>query len=188
MLIVSMQSIDRSGETDHGADAPAIIPRPQIDGSSRTMQQLYAMPGHLIRRVHQVSGAIFAEEVGSQELTSVQFGALYVIRAHPGLDATRLSALIAFDRSTIGGVLERLETKGWIVRGHAPGDRRTKRLRLTADGEALLKKVEGAVARVQERLLAPLPPAERETFIRLLTKLAALHAEEEPTRPRSAEG
>ncbi|SHJ22428.1 transcriptional regulator, MarR family [Roseomonas rosea] len=142
------------------------------------MQQLYAMPGHLVRRIHQISGAIFAEEIGDHDLTSVQFSALYTIRASPGIDATRLSALIAFDRSTIGGVLERLEAKGWVVREPAPGDRRKKQLRLTADGETLLRDVEEAVARVQERLLAPLPPAERTTFMRLLSKLTRLHEEE----------
>jgi DNA-binding MarR family transcriptional regulator len=143
------------------------------------MERLYAMPGHLIRRAHQISGALFAEEVGGHDLTSVQFAALYAICAHPGLDATRLSALIAFDRSTLGGVLERLEGKGLIARSHAEGDRRAKQLRLTEAGAALLAAVEAPVRRVQDRLLAPLGPEDRETFIRLLTQLTA---------PQEAEG
>ncbi|MBP0446281.1 MarR family transcriptional regulator [Roseomonas sp. SSH11] len=140
------------------------------------MQHLYAMPGHLIRRAHQISGALFAEELDGFDLTSVQFGALYAIRAHPGVDATRLSSLIAFDRSTLGGVIERLEAKGWIRRDPAPGDRRAKRLHLTAEGEKLLRDVEEPVRRVQERLLAPLPPGDRATFLRLLAQLTQLHA------------
>ncbi|HEY8610865.1 MAG TPA: MarR family transcriptional regulator [Roseomonas sp.] len=153
------------------------------------MQHLYAMPGHLIRRAHQISGAIFAEEVSSHDLTSVQFGALYAIQANPGVDATRLSALIAFDRSTLGGVLERLEAKGWIVREHSAGDRRAKLLRLTASGEALLRQVEAPVRRVQERLLAPLSPADRATFVRLLAQLTELHNEVAPAPlRRSGEG
>ena len=51
------------------------------------------MPGHLIRRVHQVSTAYFAEECGP-DLTAVQYAALVAIGAHPGIDATRLSQLI----------------------------------------------------------------------------------------------
>ncbi len=42
--------------------------------------------------------------------------ALVAIHTHPGIDATRLSAVIAFDRSTLGSVIERLETKGYIER------------------------------------------------------------------------
>ena len=150
------------------------------------MQEIYGMPGHLIRRAQQISGAIFAEEVGEHDLTSVQFSALFAIRAHPGVDATRLSALIAFDRSTLGGVLERLEAKGWIVREPAPEDRRAKRLRLTGAGAALLRQVEEPVRRVQERLLAPLSPADRAAFLRLIAQLADLHNEVTPAPIRPA--
>ncbi len=73
------------------------------------------LPGHLIRRVHQVSTAYFAEECGG-DLTAVQYAALVAIGAHPGIDATRLSEIIYFDRSTIGDVLDRMEGKGWILR------------------------------------------------------------------------
>lgn len=136
---------------------------------------IHRMPGHLIRRVHQAHGAIFAEECGSLDLTSVQFAALSAIAAYPGVDATRLSSLIAFDRSTLGGVLERLEGKGWIARDGAPEDRRVKLLRATPAGLALLRRAAPAVRRVQERLLEPLSAADRRTALRLLTQLAALH-------------
>ncbi|MCS6878835.1 MAG: MarR family transcriptional regulator, partial [Geminicoccaceae bacterium] len=86
------------------------------------MRELYTKPGHLIRRAHQLATALFAEECG--ELTPVQYAALWAIAAQPGIDATRVSALIAFDRSTIGDVLERLEGKGWIRRETSPTDRR----------------------------------------------------------------
>lgn len=133
------------------------------------------MPGHLIRRAQQVSTAIFTDECAGFDLTAVQYAALSMIEATPGVDATRLSALIAFDRSTIGGVLERLEAKGWIARDSSPGDRRIKLLRITQDGAALLRQVEPAVRRVQERLLAPLTPRDRATMLRLLGELANLH-------------
>ena len=76
------------------------------------------LPGHLIRRVHQLSTAYFAEECGG-DLTAVQYAALVAIGAHPGIDATRLSEIIYFDRS-IGDVLDRMETKGWILRESTP--------------------------------------------------------------------
>jgi len=55
-------------------------------------------------------------------LTSVQYAALVAIWANPHVDATRLSALTGFDRSTIGDVLERLEAKGWVLRSSSPND------------------------------------------------------------------
>jgi DNA-binding MarR family transcriptional regulator len=138
------------------------------------MDTLYDMPGHLIRRAHQISTALFAEECAGFDLTSVQYAALVAIRANPEVDATRLSALIAFDRSTLGDVLERLEAKGWVLRSPSPTDRRAKLLRLTLEGERLLRAVEPAVRRVQQRLLEPLAPADR-AMLRLLGQIAAIH-------------
>lgn len=135
------------------------------------MDELFVMPGHLIRRAHQVSTALFTEECGAFDLTSVQFAALWAIRGHPDIDATRLAAIIAFDRSTTGDVLERLEAKGWVIRAASPTDRRVKQVRLSPAGEALLDQVLPAVRRVQERLLAALGDQDRAAFIRLLTAL-----------------
>ncbi len=144
------------------------------------MESLYRMPGHLIRRAHQVSSAIFAEECAGFDLTSVQYASLSAIDANPGVDATRLSQLVAFDRSTLGEVLERLVAKGWVLRDGSARDRRVKLLRLARAGESLLRQVEPAVRRVQQRLLAPLAPADRETMLTLLAQLADVHNEVTP--------
>ncbi len=129
------------------------------------------LPGHLIRRVHQASTAYFAEECGG-ELTAVQYAALVAIGSHPGIDATRLSEIIYFDRSTIGDVLDRMEGKGWIRREYTPSDRRIKRLDLSSAGQEVLQHVEPGIRRVQDRLLAPLTAAEAKTLVRLLGKMA----------------
>ena len=139
------------------------------------MDSFHAMPGYLIRRAQQISTALFAEECAEFDLTAVQYAALAAIRAHPEVDATRLSALIAFDRSTIGGVLERLEAKGWVLRTPSAGDKRVKLLRLTLEGERLLRRVGPAVRRVQQRLLKPLAQPDRAALLRLLTQLADAH-------------
>jgi DNA-binding MarR family transcriptional regulator len=128
------------------------------------------LPGHLIRRVHQVSTAYFSEECG--DLTAVQYAALVAIGAHPGIDATRLSEIIFFDRSTIGDVLDRMEGKGWILRYSTPSDKRIKRLEVSPAGQEALHLVEPGIRRVQDRLLAALTAAEAKTLIRLLAKVA----------------
>ena len=151
------------------------------------MDSLYDMPGHLIRRAHQASTALFAEECAGFDLTSVQFAALVAVKANPDVDATRLSALIAFDRSTIGGVLERLEAKGWVLRSPSPADKRVKLLRLTLEGERLLRQVEPAVRRVQRRLLEPLTPADRAAMLRLLGQIAAVHNDVTPAPLQAAD-
>jgi DNA-binding MarR family transcriptional regulator len=140
-----------------------------------SMQSIYGKPGHLIRRAQQISTALFSEECGAHDLTSVQYAALCAIRETPGLDATRLSSIIAFDRSTLGDVLERLESKGWIIRTPGQADKRIKQLHLSPAGADLLTSVDPAAARVQDRILAPLSPPDRTTLMRLLEQLVDLH-------------
>src|SRR5262245_47087821 len=81
-----------------------------------TLADLSGKPGHLIRRLQQIAVAIFMEECADHDITPVQYAAMVAIRDNPGLDATRIAALIAFDRATLGNVLERLEAKGTIAR------------------------------------------------------------------------
>ena len=137
----------------------------------KVRESFSTLPGHLIRRVHQVSTAYFAEECGG-DLTAVQYAALVAIGAHPGIDATRLSEIIYFDRSTIGDVLDRMVGKDWIRRASTLADRRIKLLEITPAGQGVLQQVEPAIARVQARLLAPLSSAEAKTLTRLLSKMA----------------
>ena len=137
----------------------------------RVRESFSRLPGHLVRRVHQVATAYFAEECGA-DLTAVQYAALVAIGAHPGIDATRLSEIIFFDRSTIGDVLDRMEGKGWILRSSTPSDRRIKRVELSPAGQEALHQVEPGIRRVQDWLLAALTAAEAKTLIRLLAKVA----------------
>jgi DNA-binding MarR family transcriptional regulator len=142
-----------------------------------TMDAVYIKPGYLFRRMQQIAVAIFVEECRAHDLTPVQFAALVAIHTHPGIDATRLSAVIAFDRSTLGNVIERLETKGYIERKSSREDKRIKLLDLTKAGAALLRDIMPDVDRAQARMLQPLKPADRKTLLALLTQLVDLNNE-----------
>jgi DNA-binding MarR family transcriptional regulator len=137
---------------------------------------LYAQPGHLIRRCQQIAVAVFAEETSGYDITPVQFAALFTVREHPGLEQATLARLIAFDRSTVGSVIDRLEEKKLVVRRMAKHDRRAKLLYATDAGETLLKGVMARVARAQARMLEPLSARERKVFIKLMMRLVGVDA------------
>ncbi|MFM8567374.1 MAG: MarR family winged helix-turn-helix transcriptional regulator [Gemmatimonadota bacterium] len=150
------------------------------------LDDLYTHPGHLIRRVHQIAVALFMAECGESGITPVQYACLKALKANPGVDATRLSALIAFDRSTIGNVLERLERKGLIQRFPSADDKRIKLLKLVPQGRLLLRRLETAVARSQKKILAPLSAEQQRTLMKLLTQLVVANGEALP--PTSGSG
>jgi DNA-binding MarR family transcriptional regulator len=141
------------------------------------MDAVYTAPGYLFRRMQQIAVAIFMEECRSFDLTPVQYAALIAIHTHPGIDATRLSAVIAFDRSTLGNVIERLQTKKLIERKPSIEDKRVKLLYLTKSGAALLRDITPSVERAQARMLQPLRPADRKALMALLEQLVDLNNE-----------
>ena len=142
-----------------------------------TIDAVYAAPGYLFRRMQQIAVSIFMEECKAFDLTPVQYAALIAIHTHPGIDATRLSAVIAFDRSTLGSVIERLQAKDFVERKPAPEDKRIKLLYLTKSGAAILREIIPAVERAQARMLEPLKPADRKTLMGLLSQLVDLNNE-----------
>ena len=142
-----------------------------------TMDAVYTAPGYLFRRMQQIAVAIFVEECRNFDLTPVQYAALIAIHTHPGIDATRLSAVIAFDRSTLGNVIERLEAKKLIERKASAGDKRVKLLTLTKSGAALLREIAPAVEQAQARMLQPLKASDRKALMALLSQLVDLNNE-----------
>ena len=142
-----------------------------------TMDAVYTAPGYLFRRMQQIAVALFVEECRAFDLTPVQYAALIAIHTHPGIDATRLSAVIAFDRSTLGSVIERLEAKKLIDRKPSAEDKRVKLLVLTKAGAAILRDIVPWVEKAQARMLQPLKPADRKLLLGLLTQLVDLNNE-----------
>lgn len=134
---------------------------------------IYTMPGHLIRRLNQISVALFTQQMAKVglTLTPVQFAALIGIRAHPDVDQATLAGLVAYDRATLGKVIDRLENRELLRRVTSASDRRAKTLRLTAKGEAMLEMADPHVRALQPGILDGLDEAEQDVFLKLLTKI-----------------
>lgn len=138
------------------------------------MNQLYALPGHLIRRLHQQAVAAFvieAKAAGFDDLTPVQYGTLATLLAHPGIDQATLAGLVAYDRVTIGGVVSRLESRGYLTRNISETDRRARTLTLTERGEFVVQTIQPAVRAAQARILSPLDPDAQALFMQLLYRM-----------------
>ena len=127
------------------------------------------MAGHLIRRLHQQSSQVFVQRVqaAGYDLTPVQFAALDAIHAHPATDQARIAEVIACDRATIGGVIDRLEQKGWVRRVVSERDRRAREVSLTTQGERVRTALLPIVRDLQRDILEPLSEADRARFLKL---------------------
>lgn len=127
------------------------------------------MAGHLIRRLHQQSTQLFVvrTQAAGFDLTPVQYAAIEAIYENPGIDQARVAEMIGYDRATIGGVIERLEKKGWIRRVVSEQDRRARELSLTAKGNNVRMALQALVQELQKDILQPLSTEEQAAFIKL---------------------
>jgi len=128
-------------------------------------------PGFLIRRLHQIHLALFAEECAAFQVTPVQFSILSVASLRPDLDQVRLAIEIGVDRATLANVLARLEKRGLVIRRASPVDGRMKLVSLSSEGEALLRQMAPAAERAHARTLLGLTARERAAFIQSLRQL-----------------
>ncbi|WJS02522.1 MarR family winged helix-turn-helix transcriptional regulator [Roseibium aggregatum] len=136
------------------------------------MRNLEQMPGHLIRRLQQIAVAVFHTEVDAVgfDMTPVQFAALVRVAENPGIDQITLAGLIAYDRTTIAGVVDRLVQKGFLSRAVSEKDRRAKVLHMTDAGTDALSRLGPAVEKAQQVMLSGLDRQEADDFMRLLQK------------------
>jgi len=129
------------------------------------------LPGHNIRRLQQIAVGIFLDETADVNVTPVQFALLFAASLQAGLDQRTLAGRIGLDTSTIGAVVDRLESRELIERKVSPDDKRVRLLSVTPAGKKLLEGVMPAMLRAQERMLAPLAKADRPKFMAMVKRI-----------------
>jgi DNA-binding MarR family transcriptional regulator len=136
-----------------------------------SLSRLYARPGFLLRRAHQISAAVFEDACRDVGLTPAQFGVLTVLQAHAGMGQSDLARALGFDKVTVLRVLRGLQARGLLERGPAHASRRNVSVSLTAQGEALLRQARKPAEKAYRRLMAPLDRQQQEQLIALLQLL-----------------
>lgn len=142
---------------------------------NRSLDDLYARPGFLLKRCHQVAVGIFLDECSEFDITPSQHGCLRALHEFPGIDQIALGRLVGLDRSTAGLVIKGLSQRKLINRVVNRNDKRRMRLILSAEGEQLLRTIGPAAARAAERVLRGIPRESRSSFLSLLRTFLAGH-------------
>jgi len=130
--------------------------------------ELSGLIGYRLRRAQQELFRDFAASI--PDLSPGRAGLLMLIEANPGVTQSRLAQAMALDRSTMVGVLDALEARGWLERRKG-ADRRTNGLWLTRSGRIVLARVKRRIANHEARVTARLSGAERTRLLVLLGKL-----------------
>ena len=115
--------------------------------------------------------ATFAGQVGQGEITPNLIGVLAVVARAPGTNQAELARLIGLEKATVGQQVSRAVDLGLVRREHSPVDKRSYTLRLTPQGEAMLKTLRKRIPPHEKMIGRRLSPAERRLLRGLLDKL-----------------
>ena len=123
------------------------------DAARLSQGDLAGLIGYRLRRAQQELFRDFAASI--PDLSPGRAGLLMLIEANPGVTQSRLAQAMALDRSTMVGVLDALESRGWLERRKG-SDRRTNGLWLTRAGRVTLARVKRRIADHEMRVTARL--------------------------------
>lgn len=101
--------------------------------------------GFLISKIKQIQGRVFEKmlsEYSISEFNGAQGRILFVLWEKDNIPIKELSDITGLAKTTLTGMLDRLELSGNIVRNYDPKDRRTVRIRLTDRSRGLREKYE----------------------------------------------
>jgi DNA-binding MarR family transcriptional regulator len=154
-----------------------------MTADARTPERLRNAPSWLINLVsthsHRLVGAGFAA-AGAR---GYHYRLLAALAEYGPSSQATLGRHTGIDRSDVVAALNELAAKGLVDRSPDPSDRRRNIITLTPDGSRHLRELDDVLAGIQDELLAPLAPAEREQLTGLLTRLADHHADKQSRSP-----
>ena len=101
-------------------------------------------------------------------LTSIQSDALIAALRKPEITASQLKEQLQLSQSTVAGIIERLESKGFISKVSDPQDARKTRLIPTEQGRQLEEKLRKIALDIQNAISDGMNTEEQAEFSRLL--------------------
>jgi DNA-binding MarR family transcriptional regulator len=145
-----------------------VPPPSSVDAPSRRRLPI------LLRHAWFSLNQTFRRRLAHTGVTPDQFTALRTLMEHEpqGLTQSGLNRLIASDPNTIGALVERMASMGWITRVRHEQDRRAYRLCLTPAGRETYERVREIAIALQTEVLAGWPEQKREEFLEDLACVA----------------
>lgn len=150
-----------------GLTTGPILDRNAYPESQRDALKLWVV----LSRCYSTFAQSEAARTKMKDLTSPQFGVLEAL-AHLGpMKMCDLGGKLLMSGANVTGVVDRLESKGFVRRVMQVGDRRTYIIHLTDAGGKLISKIFSRHAKVIEELSGRLTSSEKRQLASLLKKL-----------------
>jgi DNA-binding MarR family transcriptional regulator len=146
-------------------NAPALI-----DGKAG-LGGLDSILGFHIRLAHGAVYRHFTESFAALDLTQKQVSVLWLVDERPGISQVDLGARLRMDRATTMTIVNRLQSRGYLVRERSTSDARKQALHLTAAGGAALAGAKLCIGAHEAWLKARFTDAEIEKLVEMLGRI-----------------
>ena len=146
------------------------ITTPHVAGDE-DIGEIRNIVGFHIRLAYGAVYRHFTETFTDVDLTQKQVSVLWLTDDHPDIAQTDLAKRIRMDRATTMAIVNRLESRGYLVRGQSQSDGRRQTLNLTRAGRKALIKAKAAIQQHEHWLKSRFTPREVAKLIELLTRI-----------------
>ncbi len=146
------------------------ITTPHVDGDE-DIGAINEILGFHIRLAYGAVYRHFTETFIDLELTQKQVSVLWLVDDHPDIAQTDLAQRLRMDRATTMAIVNRLQARGYLVRGKSMSDGRKQTLNLLPAGEQALVVAKDAIRQHESWLKSRFADKEVEKLIELLARI-----------------
>ena len=146
------------------------ITTPHVEGDD-DIGEIRNIVGFHIRLAHGAVYRHFMESFAHLDLTQKQVSVLWLVDDHPDIAQTDLAKRMRMDRATTMAIVNRLESRGYLVRGKSVSDGRKQTLNLTESGRKALVTAKAAIWQHERWLKSRFTEREIAKLIELLTRI-----------------
>jgi len=125
----------------------------------------------LLYRAAELSHALANDMLARIQLTARQVGILTLVAEWEPMTQKALGEMLRIDRTSMVGLVDDLERKGYVIRQRHPRDRRAFLVQPTQAGRTAKAQAVAILDDQQKRFLAPLTPAQQQQLGDLLKRL-----------------
>lgn len=140
-----------------------------------TPAHLTAKPSWLLTQLAVHANRLASEGFGEVGARGYHFRILAALEEFGVASQVELGRRCNMDRSDVVAAINELAERGYVERTPDPDDRRRNRVTLTTAGRRQLRRMDHALDKVQDDLLEPLSPDDRQTLTGLLARLLTHH-------------
>ena len=129
--------------------------------------------GFLIHDVSRLRRTLFDQRMKPMGITRSQSWVLTNLSRHDddALTQIELARLLDVGKVTLGGLIDRLEENGFVVRTTDAVDRRSKRISISPKGKALVEEMEDVALEVNDACMEGISREEQRVLVDVLAKM-----------------